>query len=223
MAARALDFCTANPSDQASIKTTVARLEALVNRAEQLAVQQRSGKVDEALARSQRGAIRDTVRRDQLRQLVRIAIAAKKEHPELKELFRLPAYGATNHDFLVGAQDMLVKAIAQKPLLDTLGLGETFIDDLTKGVAAYQAATEGGHAARRSRVGASAEVISAVEEAVKVVGVLDGLNRPRFKDDPELLAAWISASEIPASFKKATTAAPVTPPPVAEGGSKATA
>lgn len=213
MTARALDFSTANPSDQASIKTVVTRLETLVNRADELSVQQRSGAVDEQLAIAQRAVVRRAMRRDQMNQLLRLANSVKKSHPELKGLFRMPRYGATNRDFLIAAQDMLVKVIAQKPLLDTLGLGETLVDDLTRAVAAYTTATEGAHAGRSSHVGASSELEEVVNDGVAVVGVLDSLNRPRFRDEPELLAAWISASNVRARAKKTTAAGPAPTPP----------
>ena len=223
MAARALDFCTANPSDQASSKSVVARLDALVNRADALSVQQRSGKVNEDIARAERSAIRDTVRREHLRQLVRIAASAVKEHPELKQLFRLPKFSGPNHDFLTAAKDMLGTATAQKPLLDSLGLGETFIDDLTQGIAGFEKATEAGHIGRSARVGASAGLDEIASEVLTVVGVLDGMNQVRFKGDPELLAAWNSASKVAGPFKKAAEApvpapTPAPAPTAADGG-----
>ena len=211
MAARALDFATANPSDQASIKTVVARLDTLVNEAEDQSVQQRNGAVSQQLAIAQRNAVRQTARRELLDQLSRLAAAAAKDHPELKTLFRMPPFHATNRTFRIAAQDLLAAATAQKPLLDSLGLGETVIDDLTQAIATIDAATEAAHAGRRTRVGASAALEDAVLSAVRVVDVLDGLYRVRFKNDPDLLAAWISASNVRRESRKA--ADPVEPAP----------
>ncbi len=220
MAARALDFATANPSDQASIKTVVARLDTLVNEAEDLAVQQRNGAISQQLAIAQRQAIRRTARKEQLTQLSRLAASAAKEHPELKALFRVPDSEATNRTFRVAAQDILAAATAQKPLLASLGMGETVIDDLTQSIAAIDTATEAAHAGRRTRVGASAQLPDVVQDAVRTVGVLDALYQVRFKNDPDLLAAWVSASNVHSSPKKKADPAPPAPPAGDEKASK---
>ncbi len=50
-----------------------------------------------------------------------------------------------------------------------------------------------------------------VQELVQVVNVMDGLNRFRFADDAEKLAAWVSASNVAQpSRKKAEEPAPET-------------
>jgi hypothetical protein len=213
MVSRVADFSAANPSDQASITALTTRLAALVTQAEQLAVQERTGTVSESLARSQRALVRRDMRRSQLRHLARIARMASKAHPELATLFRLPNYGAPNHDFVVAATNMLAAATARKDLLDTLGLGENFVTELTQAMTDFNDATEQAHAGRAGHVGASAELKAVVDDATKVVMVLDGLNRSRFAGEPDLLAAWQSASKTPSRFKHDVTVIP--PAPVA--------
>ena len=52
------------------------------------------------------------------------------------------------------------------------------------------------------------------DEILQVVRVMDGLNRLRFSNDPELLAAWESASNVVATPKNGTPKpAPGDPPP----------
>jgi hypothetical protein len=53
---------------------------------------------------------------------------------------------------------------------------------------------ERGTDGRRAHVGAQAELDAIADEVVQVVRLMDGLNRFRFANDPESLAAWDSAS-----------------------------
>jgi hypothetical protein len=46
--------------------------------------------------------------------------------------------------------------------------------------------------------------MAAADEVVQIVRVMDGLNRCRFINAPELLAAWESASNVLAAPKKGT-------------------
>jgi hypothetical protein len=53
-----------------------------------------------------------------------------------------------------------------------------------------------GTAGRQAHVGARAELRAVADEIVQIVRVMDGLNRYRFKNDPNLLASWESASNV---------------------------
>jgi hypothetical protein len=71
-----------------------------------------------------------------------------------------------------------------------------------------------GAEGRLAHVGASAELDTVADEIVQVVNVMDGLNRFRFTHEPELLAAWESASNVFATPRSADTEpeSGVTPP-----------
>jgi len=62
---------------------------------------------------------------------------------------------------------------------------------------------EQGQAGRQTHVGASAELRALADEIVQIVRVMDGLVRHRFRNNPEALAAWESASNIPGPFRPA--------------------
>jgi hypothetical protein len=53
-----------------------------------------------------------------------------------------------------------------------------------------------GAEGRRIHVGAAVEFDVVGGEAVEIVTVIDGLNRVRFAGDPDLMAAWKSASNV---------------------------
>ena len=63
-------------------------------------------------------------------------------------------------------------------------------------------------------MGASAELKAVADEVVQVVNVMDGLNRYRFMNDAELLAAWESASNVLAAPRSRHEATRPTPDPV---------
>ncbi len=68
---------------------------------------------------------------------------------------------------------------------------------LTQSVEKYEAAVQQTFAASRAHVGANAELDELAAGILTVVQQLDGMNHFRFRDDPEKLAAWISARDVP--------------------------
>jgi hypothetical protein len=69
-------------------------------------------------------------------------------------------------------------------------------DNLMQNLDQFDAAVENGVGGRQAHVGASAELMTVANEVVQIVRVMDGLNRYRFINVPELLAAWESASNV---------------------------
>lgn len=106
---------------------------------------------------------------------------------------------------------MLALAEANRELFITKGLSGTLLDDLRAAVTGFDKATGESHAGRRDHVGASADLREVAREVLKLVAQLDGLNRYRFRADPELKAAWNSARDVIGPF----TPTEVKPP---EGG-----
>ncbi len=62
--------------------------------------------------------------------------------------------------------------------------------------ARYHSSVAQGAEGRRIHVGAAVELDVVGGEAVEIVRVIDGLNRVRFAGDPDLMAAWRSASNV---------------------------
>ena len=97
-----------------------------------------------------------------------------------------------------------------------MGLSELALTDLKREVAEFEEAIEASQAGRRGHVGASADLDEVSGEVTGLVGILDGLNRHRFRNDSELEAAWESVSRVRPSNRKgeepATTSGDVVPP-----------
>ena len=145
MAARALDFATAHPAADPGFATVLKRLGDIVARADAMAMQEQDGHTAERAAIARRHEVRNSVRRSQLRRLVRLAELAAKTNPEMKGKFFLPPGDIPNKPFLTAARSLLAAALPYRDLLVSLGLGETYIEDLTK-------ATEDSTAPRRPRM-----------------------------------------------------------------------
>jgi hypothetical protein len=212
MAVRARDFAQAHPSTDASYTALVARLQDRLTRADGLAMLQRDGHNGERAAVAHRGALRATIQRVQLRHLVGVAAMAAKDHPDLSGSFVYPDSGGPYHTFITAARSMLAAAAPNKDLFASLGLGDTFLDELTQAVAEFDATTEAAHARRRDHVGARAELATLADECIKLTGLLDGFYRIRFRNDSQSLAEWESSRNVVGPFRPKQQPAPAPTP-----------
>jgi hypothetical protein len=67
---------------------------------------------------------------------------------------------------------------------------------LTESLGEFDQAVGRSAEGRRIYVAAAVELDVAADEVVAIVRVIDGLNRVRFAGDPDLMAAWKSASNV---------------------------
>ena len=130
----------------------------------------------------------------------------------------------TDLAFRTAARGMAAEAQNQKEVLVKHGLVETVLDNLVQALDQFDAAMEQATGGRQAHVGASAELKAVADEVVQNVNVMDGLNRYRFMNDAELLAAWESASNVLAAPRSGTsTRAAPEPAPPAGGENRAAA
>lgn len=201
MARRALDFASAHPVADGSFATIVKRLDAMVTRGDALGMQQSDGRIGESAAVARRRTLRDTIRSQQLSRLVGIAELAAKDHPELVRKFLMPRGDLPNKTFLLAARSLLTAAIPRKELFVSLGLGDTFIEDLTQSLDELEAATETAHTGHSDHVGARADLTAMARDCVRDVRLLDTYFRAAFPNDLELLGAWESARNVAGPFR----------------------
>ncbi|HKP49464.1 MAG TPA: hypothetical protein VJU17_05565 [Gemmatimonadales bacterium] len=208
MGSRALEFSRAHLDDSSGYRATVAQLEEQLQRSTELAARQLEGFVEVRAASARKLELTRSMRRQQLVHLARVARRASKEAPDLAQKFILPRDPAPYLPFKTMTGTMVAEAQRQKELLVKHGLVERVLDSLTESLQEFDAVTEQGAAGRRVHVGASAELDVVADEVVQIVKVLDGLNRFRFARDPELLAAWKSASNVTDSPRQAEKTPP---------------
>jgi hypothetical protein len=141
-----------------------------------------------------------------------VAQLASVEDPDLTQKFAFPADANSNLGFQTAASSMAAEAQTRNELLMKHGLSEEVLTALENTLEEFQTVVKQGAAGRMAHVGASAELVTVAEEVVHVVKVMNGLIRLRFAKEPELLAAWESASNVVATPRSATQPAGTTPP-----------
>jgi hypothetical protein len=87
-------------------------------------------------------------------------------------------------------------------------MAEPVLDSLVATLEKYDKAVLQGAQGRRQHVGASADLDTVADEIVQVVRLLDGYHRLQFGRDPELMAAWESASSVVANPQRSAEVPP---------------
>jgi hypothetical protein len=208
MADRVRKFNQDHPSDDATFTSVVTRLEERVTRATALVNQQRGGQLDQVVSNKRRKALRRSLHYGLLRLLSRVGEEAAKEQPNLADRFRLPKIHLTNRAYIMAAQAMVAEATANKELFVKAGMPPGLLDELAQILVNYEQTTEKAVAGKRDHVGARADLAAVADEILVVVGLLDGLNRHRFENDQEQLAAWESVKRVITPHRNGIDTAP---------------
>jgi hypothetical protein len=196
MGAHALEFSRANPDPSAGYQTAVARLGSLMERAATSATREQDGVLARRSATVRKRELRHAMRTSHLPHIAQAAKAARREEPELAETCIIGKRATSYLGFRTASRRMEAEALAHKEVLVKYGLVEAVLADLTQSLGEFDAAVESGAQGLATHVGASAELDAIAGEVVQCVRILHGLNRYRFRAAPELLAAWISASNV---------------------------
>jgi hypothetical protein len=214
MGKRALEFSRAHSDGSPGYAAALARLEDRLARADQLATQQRDGILESRAATARKRDLRRTMKQAHLGHVASVAELASREEPELAQKFVLPRRANSYLAFRTAARGMEAEAENRKELLVRHGLSEPVLQALAIALDQFDTVVEQGSHARLAHVGASAELDTVADEVIQVVKVMDGLNRFRFGNDPESLAAWESASNTVATPRPTPeTVSPETQPP----------
>jgi len=202
MVRTARDYGQANPDASAGFAAAQTRLDEGIVRADTLVTQQRSGLNAVRSANKKKKRATAVLMHPILDHLIQVAVLASKEVPDLARTFQLPREDGTYSAFRNAAGTMAVEARTHQGLLVRYGLAEPLLVSLEQALVQLDEATAQAAAGRRDHVGATAELKSVVQELVQVVNVMDGLNRFRFAEDAEKLAAWVSASNVAQPSRK---------------------
>jgi len=192
---RVLAHSRANPSDDPNHHALVVRLEQLVK--ECVALDEKAIRGELAVHFTVRGKeeLKELVH-ERLKALAGVAQLASIEEIGAMELVRVPRVKVAYKKFLATTRVMIGHATEYSALLEKYGLPAGFSADLTALADELEAATGRKEAGRQSHVGANADILDVLGEAMKVVKALDRLNRLRYRKDPERLAAWNSARDV---------------------------
>ena len=201
MAERVREFLRAHKTDGVGEGLGLAKLEALLQRAEVLAAQQRAGLVAKRSATTRRKELRGTLHRKLLLYLRAVGAVAAKENAELAVEFQMPPSNASHKALITMARGMIEKATPHKELLVQRGMSEQLLDDLAKTVDQFEQTVEASQAAKRAHIGATADLWAVTAEITEQLKVLEGVVRYRFGDNAELMGAWNAARNVLGPFK----------------------
>jgi len=196
MAVRVRDFCETNPSADPNFVSVFGRLKEAIDRMVALGSRQVNGLLSRHASTVNRRAIRRQLRNDLLPHLVTIARDASAEKPTLAQEFVVPGHGLSSARFHAAAQAMLDKGAAEKELLIKHGLSDKLLDDLAAAVADFEASISVTNTSREDHIAARSALERGSEELLQLVDMMDGVNRYRFRKDPELLTAWNAAKHV---------------------------
>lgn len=201
MAGRVRDFLRTHQTDGVGQGLGLAKLESLLERAEQLAEQQRVGLVTARAATKQRRKVRRALSTKLLRYMRVVGAVVSKQNHALAEQFRVPPSNASAQALLTAGLTILEKATANKETLIGLGMDPQVLEALGQALGDFEQTLEDSRAGRREHVGASADLQVVTAEIGEQVRLLDGVVQYRFGDNAELMGAWASARNVLGPFK----------------------
>ena len=205
MAARVREFTRARAASEPGYPPVLARLEELISRADVIAGRQHQGLVAAQGARAHRRELRDVLHRQLVHYLVALGTYAGKNQAELARQFRLPDSNATNAAFLTAVKALVAAAESERDLLVQQGLAVASLDEITRLVSEFEAASEVARTARRDHIGARADLEVITAQLMDEVNLLDGITRYRFGKDPEVMAEWKAARQVLGQPRTAVT------------------
>jgi hypothetical protein len=199
MGQRVLEFSRQHPDPSPGYVAAAARLQERLERAQQLARQQVDGQSEVRTSTLRKAELRRLMLSAHLRHLASVAQFAAVDDPEVLQKFDFPADATTYLAFRTVAGGMVAEAESRKELLMKHGLSDEVLSNLKVVLDQFENEVEQGAAGRLAHVGATAELVTVGEEVVQMVKVMNALVRIRFANQPELLAAWESASNVVAT------------------------
>jgi hypothetical protein len=217
MGTRVLEFSRQYPDPSPAYVAAAARLQERLDRADELARQQNDGRTEVRVATGRKRELRRLMLEAHLDHLEHVARIASVEEPEILQKFVFPSDATTYQAFQTAAAGIAAEAESRKELLLKHGLSEDVLNGLKVSLEQFQSAVEQGAAGRLAQVGATAELSVVSEQVVQIVKVMKGLIRIRFASQPEILAAWDSASNVIGPFRSTDAGTPPSPTPPAGG------
>jgi hypothetical protein len=196
MVARTVRFITARPDTDAGAAVLEGRLKEVKAQMNEVAMQQRSGVIDVHTATKEKRRIRRESLAGPIAYLSEIGGLAAKEHPELVGKFRYKPSGSSYLAHLTAGRTMLAEAREHKEALKPFGLSDAMLDVFGQLMDQFEAALQLSGDGRGKHKGATRQLETLSIEAGQIVRALDARNQQRFKNDPQTLEEWLTASSV---------------------------
>jgi len=196
MAMRVRDLLVANPFGDPPADQLSAQFVERVKRAEVLLTQSESGDLASRSSTRHRRQLRAQIRSLPLRHVVKVAQLVSVEHPEAASGIKPLPFGMGESEFLATARAIAQQVEGERDLFQAHGMASTSLEELNRMLGEYEQALHDANAARRTHTGARAELRQVTRELMRMAAVFDGLVLFAFRDNAELLGAWVSARNV---------------------------
>ena len=207
---RVQEFLAQQPSTNVPAELGAQKLElenAIAQLLSEAVDQDASGRFVRAHTEHQR-KLRDTLYVEHMQPISRVAREVFGV-TGMDRAFLMPR-GRTNQPLIAAAGAMALAAERQKDVLLQHGLAPDFIEKLTSAASALDAARNAKVESNRRSLTATATVKAQLKRGRKAVRLLDAIIKPRLAGNPQLLAAWQSATRVrPTSAATASDASVV--------------
>ena len=196
MVARSVNFCDAQPDTDAGHLVSVERLKQVRAQMEQVAAVQRAGLIDVHTGAVEKRRLRREMLAGPIAHLAEVGGLAKREHPDLVNKLRYKPSGVTYVAHRTAARSMQAEATTNKEVLAKFGLSEAVLEVFGQLLDQFDAAVKVGSDGRAAHIGATKRLEALAMEAGQLVRAMDARNRYRFKNDEQVLGAWVNASTV---------------------------
>lgn len=210
MVGRTVNFCTARPDSDLGQTVLEARLKEVKAQMDEMAALQRSGLIDVHTGAEAKRRIRRETLAGPIAHLSEVGGLAAKAHPGLIGKLRYKPSGTSYLAHMTAARSMQAEADEHKEELKPFGLSEAVQNVFGQLLDQFDAAVKLGSDGRGKHKGATRRLQALALEGGQVVRAMDARNRDRFKNDPQALEEWLTASTVVG--RAVTGSGPAEPP-----------
>jgi hypothetical protein len=190
-----VSFSDTTPDTDPGHTASVAKLKQVRADMDVAAGVQRAGLIDRHTAALEKRRLRREMRAGPIAHLAEVGRLAAKDHPEVVGTLRYRPAGDSNVAHLTAARSLREAARTHKEVLAPW-LSDAVMEVFDQQLDQFEAAVKLGADGRAAHSGATRRLRALAIEAGQLVRAMDARNRLRFKQDPQLLGAWITASTV---------------------------
>lgn len=145
--------------------------------------------------------------RRQMKNCRETAISCEGQQPGISHYFNMPT--STSAESLIEtARAFVAAATPLKPLFLSREMPENFLESLTDTIQSYEEAVNKYNLHSANRAAARTMLTAACEQVFVLRRELDPIVRNKYRDDPEKLALWETASHLERPTRRSSSAEP---------------
>jgi hypothetical protein len=143
----------------------------------------------------------------QMKSMRETALSCEPQQPGISQNFNMPA-SSSAESLIEAARAFVAAATPLKPLFLSREMPENFLEVLTDDIQSYEDAVNNSNLHSANRVAARTMVSSVCSQVLVLRRELDPIVRNKYRDDPEKLALWETASHLERPTQRSASAAP---------------